>query len=380
MTAVKFYIKISNAQASKVTFNAMSLNHQILKYIVTTCNALEYLDCNCSHIGPYIFHGAPSALSLKTLLISSRVGIHHLHCILSDCPNLERVECHEVESKGLGNPWDCDMAKIRDLTITCVGNAESGIFVVSELFVFQWVESLNSRQDSLLEKIPKIRSLKLHGWAWPDPTTARDLRHMSNLLELDIGRSEIQSCPLLPSSLQCLDLSGNPRLQISNTNQASQTDFELAMLKILHIRDCVGLQPIDVHWLLRASKGKLRLLDAKQSYLSPAQFNFLITEGYFQKISHLCLAGSFIEDETLELIARASPDLEFLDLSSTRITGIGVKALIEANCEKLKYLILINCHSVGPDVVELARARCVRVEYYFPEKGRKRKAIGRIPY
>lgn len=63
--------------------------------------------------------------------------------------------------------------------------------------------------------------------------------------------------------------------------------------------------------------------------------------------------NTFFSDEVVTLMTRLS-HLESLDVSGSRITGVGVKTLINA-LPKLKVLRLLRCSQISADAVEWAR-------------------------
>lgn len=67
------------------------------------------------------------------------------------------------------------------------------------------------------------------------------------------------------------------------------------------------------------------------------------------------------DDNKLERMLSALPKLRVLDLTGTLVTGVGVKNAIWTT--SVKDLSLINCRHVGPDAVEWARAKGVKVQY-----------------
>ena len=74
-----------------------------------------------------------------------------------------------------------------------------------------------------------------------------------------------------------------------------------------------------------------------------------------------------VNDDVAEKLALHLPSLTTLDLSHTRVTGIGVKALVEKPGSKLKLLNLNHCRDVGRDAVEYARSRGINVSHRFPD-------------
>ena len=89
----------------------------------------------------------------------------------------------------------------------------------------------------------------------------------------------------------------------------------------------------------------------------------LMSEGHFSMLTDLNIAGlAGIDDSLTPVIIDAMPNLEVLDLSNTRITGITLKDLADAEKVKIKKLSAKNCASpLSPDAVEYALRRGIRL-------------------
>lgn len=72
-----------------------------------------------------------------------------------------------------------------------------------------------------------------------------------------------------------------------------------------------------------------------------------------------------IGDERMVQIVALYPNLQKLDASATKITGVAVKHFVQLG---IKHLRLNECGDVGSDAVEWARAKGVEVEYLFPSR------------
>ncbi len=84
-----------------------------------------------------------------------------------------------------------------------------------------------------------------------------------------------------------------------------------------------------------------------------------------QRLGHLeqlSLAGDQdCNDDTVSSISQALPSLRKLDLSETKITGVGVKHAL--NAVHLEHLVVNNCHKIGIDAIDWARSKGVRVDH-----------------
>lgn len=145
-------------------------------------------------------------------------------------------------------------------------------------------------------------------------------------------------------------------------------DFDLPQMTRLSLAGCFELSLVDLQACLLPSKGKVTHLDIGGCIaLSSANLKELITHGYLEGIEDLVLKSCNIDDEIAMFIARNLPRLKNLDLACTKITGVGVKALVVGLEGKLEHLCLDGCHSTSIDAVELARALGVKVAFGFPD-------------
>ena len=197
---------------------------------------------------------------------------------------------------------------------------------------------------------------------------------LKNLRNLDLSKSSLGLCPRLPESIQVLnlysciffsDFASIPSLQDSiDQNQ-------LPNLKVLLLAHMHCLTGNGVRSLLSANKGNLMWLNLAQcSKLVRKDISSLIADGYLGAINVLSLAGCDFTDETAQLLAKASPELENLDIERTEVTGVGVKALVLKPGRKLAKLKLDSCRLVSADAVDFARASGINVQFMIYEEPR----------
>lgn len=127
------------------------------------------------------------------------------------------------------------------------------------------------------------------------------------------------------------------------------------------------MEPTRLHALLSFGKGKLELLNLKNCNFQAQDIRSLILDGFLKNVNQLSLAGLPVDDECAELLANNLHHLKFLDLASTRVTGVGVKALVLRPSDKLERLNLMLCSLVSIDAVAFARSHGIQTSYGFPE-------------
>ena len=128
-----------------------------------------------------------------------------------------------------------------------------------------------------------------------------------------------------------------------------------------------NISPGELQACLTPNKGRLTHLDIGSCVgLSIANIKEMITQNYFEGIEDLVLKSCNVDDEIAILLARNLPRLQRLDVANSKITGVGVKALVVGLKGKLEHLCLDGCHSTNIDAVKLARGLGVKVAYGFP--------------
>lgn len=181
--------------------------------------------------------------------------------------------------------------------------------------------------------------------------------------------------PSLPSSLQDLDLSNCLYVdRLSDISYANIISSPLPKLRSLSIRCNYHIFSEHLWTLLGPSEGNIEKLNIGGcNNPGVTHWNLLISRGILRNTTNLNLSFCDINDQTLILLAANAPRLRLLDLNSTMITGVGVKALFSNLDSKLKRLNLNSCKLVSIDAVEYARSHSVKVEFYFPDTVRGKK-------
>lgn len=357
--AVRKYIKRGNGTTTRVTLDRFGSNaEKIPRYIATRCRGLRDLRISGGLIGASILEAVPCASNLKTLIISKacQISCDVVSQLLSHCPNLECAEFQSVspvENRTIR--WEADMPKLRTLTLDAPKVARRRGSTVLAL-------------ETLLTKIPNIRTLSVQGWvvAHGFPAQCIDFSNLHQLQQLDISRLNAILPPRLPSTIHAIamaDCNCFPGIQ-----GVDFADFDLPEMTRLSLAGWPGLSPSDLQACLLPSKGKVTHLDIGGCItLSSASLKELITQGYLEAVEDLVLRSCNVDDEIAMLIARNLPRLENLDFACSKITGVGVKALVIGLEGKLKHLCLDGCHSTNIDAVEFARAMGVKVAFGFPD-------------
>lgn len=221
----------------------------------------------------------------------------------------------------------------------------------------------------MFDQIPNVRELCLHGWEEDSAFDHPDLSKLRNLRSLKLYRPQLRVFPKLPTAIRNLDLSYNYNMDLhcleSRQNLEDYNLLDLEFLDLRFVPDLSGQSLVD---LLHPSKGKLKGLNISScSHVDGMSVNQLITNGYLDEIVDLSLSSLEIDDSIAETLARFSRDLKRLHLSSTKITGVGVKALVLKPQGMIQELVLNNCTRVSIDAVEFAKAKGINVTFTFPD-------------
>lgn len=156
-----------------------------------------------------------------------------------------------------------------------------------------------------------------------------------------------------------------------SASQENLKSTSLEELVSLSMSGFLHLSTTDLFTLLAPNKGNLRLLDLSETEIDVKQ---LATAGYLSEVTELLLNTTRVDDETLEILAANLPNLTTLAVSSTRVTGVGVRALTKKPGRKLERLNLNYCNFVGADAIVYARSLGIEVSCVLVDssKGRPR--------
>lgn len=218
----------------------------------------------------------------------------------------------------------------------------------------------------LLAKIPKVHKLMLSNWSWSSDSVLShtNFTNLSELQQLKMVRNYNLVFPRLPPSLRILNLwrCTTDKL-LSQEGKENLISNSLPELKDLALTEFTDLTLNGLLSLLNASKGKLELLDVESCIqLESKDINTLVESSYLEKVTRLTLCKLPINDSTAELIAQNLPRLRNIDLSLTRVTGIGVKAIVLKPDSRLERLVLNGC-GLNRDVIDFAIAHGITVDH-----------------
>ena len=352
LTATRQYVKDAQGTCSAVSFNRFSPHQKdVLSYVASRCKELREVRLLSGFAGISFLKAALCALSLQTLIVGLQCEIttDAIRQLLDHCVNLERAEFHQVKAFRL-DICTTSLAKLRTLVL----NVVSGHKYLSGL-------------ERLLARIENVRSLTLRNWNFePTPLGIVDFAILRNLEHLDLSEVCSVSCIRLPTTVHCLNMTGC----CLPPNQEPPVLFNLLNLSVgSHSSISMPL----LRDILATNKAKLRSLDLCAFHSTPVEIMTLLTGGDLVETEQLRLKNIGHDDGVAIAVAHNLPNLKFLDLGRTKVTGVGVKALVTELNGKLEWLGLDECMYTSFDAVELARSMGIKVSYRFPDpKGSKK--------
>lgn len=153
-------------------------------------------------------------------------------------------------------------------------------------------------------------------------------------------------------------------------------DSNMSNLTSLSMANVTTLHPLSLYALLESNKGNLKELNVNGCHeVDSASLSLLGKAGYLKEVVSLDAGNCNIDDRSVESLMAYVPRLRYLALERTKITGVGVKAAVLKPQDNLEHLFIHNCQDVSRDAVEFARARGVKVDYYFPDVSRSGKRV-----
>lgn len=358
--ALRQYIKHARGNCTSISLNLNRADREnILAYAAKQCKDLRQITIVNGYVSSTILKAVPLAPNLQSIIITSQceISLDTVEQVFAHAQDLGRAEFHRLApSHGfhLTVRSEHGMRKLRELTLNASSNQ------VIDL-------------DKILSNIPVIQVLSLRGWHHSGRTKL-DFSHLRRLEKLDIAGITAVLPPGLPESLRVFDCSKcTPAHYVPTFPLPDQATPNLPCLESLSIALTLIYPDLEFIKLLDASKGKLKQLHAS-SVICKNVIKALIIEDYLTSIEDLKLREVF-DDELAILLARSLPRIRRLDLSHSKISGVGIKALITGLKSTLQWLGLDQCRNTSIDAVEFARSMNIKVSYGFTDHVARGKRI-----
>lgn len=135
------------------------------------------------------------------------------------------------------------------------------------------------------------------------------------------------------------------------------------------------LRPEVLHALMENGTDKLRKCHLA-GFDSREQLPSLIASGCLSGVVDLRLSNAELTDSIAESIAKCCPRLRSFEAShNPKLTGVGVKALLLKEGEKLVKLDIDRCGGIGIDAVEFARSMGAEVKFSLADNLKSGKRV-----
>lgn len=329
--------------------------------------------------GSSLVHELSSAKKVKKLMLGpfAPISAMTLPDLLLACESLQELDCRAVLSGSsvMAPRWRGEFPALRSLTLSRESSSSSQH------------SSIDLRD--LLMRAPNLECFIFINWSLPG--FLFKFKVLKHLIELNI--TSVSSSPSLlpfanlPRSLQVLTLDMNR--PIRNVVLPGPADVLLPNLRSL---TCCGAKiaslllsdpslsseyssPEDKECFRHSNLSRLHTLHVQCTGGAESVTSLLALPRLEHLRSLQLTHNSTINDEVAEYIATHMKHLQHVDLSSTMITGAGVKALVDGLRPTLRSLKFVNVWHCSPDASEWARSQGIRVQYSqnadIKPKGRK---------
>nr|KMM69414.1 leucine Rich Repeat domain-containing protein [Coccidioides posadasii RMSCC 3488] len=283
--------------------------------------------------------------NLKTLIVlKCTLPRDKFWDIMSSCPRLERVEAFVDVSSDTPD----SLPQLSNLRCLRILFSHPPGYLVTGNILFQHPE--------LKEVMPNLEELHFEGAPSSPWAQAISLSDYSSLKKFTYMRIYLHGLLVLPVTLEYLrlehctfapPLQGNPVGQFSRLKSAIfQFCYPLSpdMLESLLVNNERTLTHLTISWCS----------DLAQEHLEP-----LITRGLFRSITHLDISGVIgVNDAITPLIINNMPNLKVLNLSATRISGLTIKQLVDAETPKIEKIVV---DTVSRDAIQYGLSRNIQV-------------------
>ena len=230
---------------------------------------------------------------------------------------------------------------------------------------------INRVQDRMLEFLPELRELELVRSQLGMLPMPPNLRELSRLEVLVFHDTDLWFFPQVPESLRTLDVSGNPSLRYRPAHDSIPSGLESFVISANPRIDNDELLGV----LQATSKTKsLRSLDFGMCpRIDADSLSWLIEAGHGEKLEFLSLEGnpSFGDQVTKELGRMVN--LKRLNVSNTKISGVGICNLVCRKESQLRWLNVDYCPNIGRDALDLVIAQGVKVSHRIEQLKGARK-------
>ncbi|KAG0652565.1 hypothetical protein D0Z07_0160 [Hyphodiscus hymeniophilus] len=350
--ALKLHLKRSNYTLDRAIISTKAyFDVKRFEYLFRTCKRLSTLEiCGSGVIGDTLVSALPRAKCLETIScgVNCEISLRTVQTVLRTCQETLR-EATFLRVKGsmagfVPNSWP-ELRRLRILNLRCFGDA---------------ILEINGLRDS----IPNIKSLTLTYWDYATRDPNPDLSSLKEIETLSLTNSHLRVMPLFPPSLKNLKISHNRQL---GAYVPGNETYDLPHLESF---DCSGsaltnlvVKAFTLQSIKAGTLKRLYIGDRLTEYMpgTPVEDEYPASNS----VEELSIASMILREKRLMEIVALYPNLQRLDVSGTKITGVAVKQLVQMG---IRWLKLDECSEVSPDAVDYARGKGVDVQFNFPSR------------
>ena len=215
----------------------------------------------------------------------------------------------------------------------------------------------------LIKRIPNVQNLGLERFEYDEHVHNQvGLSELHQLETLRLFDSEIFGNLKMPTSLKSISLERS----VCEATVSGQQRVHVPELKWINLsRNVHRAGPMNIQALLSASRGNVEHLNLNYMSADRQYMADVFREQVVAKVEALGLAGLPVSDDNLANLGSFASRLKRINLSSTSVSGVGVKALVNGCKDTLTWIKLDNCRNVSPDAIDWARSCGIEVSYYF---------------
>lgn len=320
-------------------------DYQALSYAIERCKELRLIRID-DEFHPRFARMIPDARALRVLILGGycRLSLKQASTLIDQCQNLEQAEFHAITAPRTNNQTQWSLRRnIYTLVMKAFALTPWSFYPLIDAFPnVQRLVLRNFREDAKVD-------------------TLLDLSSLGNLEVVDLTGCHAPLPPKLPASVKEVNLN-------SSTKYSGSTILpppELPCLKKLSLARCYDSGD-PLMWLMKPGICNLHHLNFDGNH-PLCTLERMAQCGFFSELRTLSLSGGNVDDRFAAIIAQTAPRLESLHLTHTRITGVGVKAIVLALEGTLQFLDLSLCQQTSKDAVEWARTKVKTVFYNFPD-------------
>ncbi|KAK5149623.1 hypothetical protein LTR04_006993 [Oleoguttula sp. CCFEE 6159] len=343
----------SNGKVKRAVIHRLK-DDQVLSHLTSRCYSLEELVLVSGGMdSDSLLRACSLSPRLSRLIIGIEVSVtlDAVTQILSHNTQLVHAEFRCIYSGGWVAQWLVELPNLQTLRL---GGSDK-----------QGLGSAALDIPALIKNTPNLRTLALCSWKLLNSFLNLDFSVLTKLEHLRLEKFPLNPYPRLPDSLRSLMMD----VHRGTSHFVNLTHSYLPLLTELELSGCFALVVVQhLQEVIQQRRGSTVVTDAfpslrKLSLDADTSCHQLQDLEWARNVEELRLQATVLTDAVVEQLPILFPRLTRLDLSRTRVTGVGVKAIVQQLGGQLAWLGVDFCPDLGPDAVEWARGRGIAVAH-----------------